>query len=212
MLDTLRSNTSGEMINKLAHTWCYVFIGLILSLLGVLLVMPFMVSIPSWGIFVFIAILIAVLFWFMTTKNPLVYYLFTFCNGFVLVSIISHYISMSAGTSVLLALIMSCTIIGGLTGYALNTTKNYLTMMPILYWSLTALIVVGLLNIFVVGSSFFSFIMAIVGALVFSFFVLHDTQEVINTDISPIEGAMNLYLTVINMFLNLLNVIGFLDD
>ena len=55
-------------------------------------------------------------------------------------------------------------------------------------------------------------VIASVGALVFSAFILVDTQKLIRGDYrTPIEAALSLYLDFLNLFMSLLQILGALS-
>jgi FtsH-binding integral membrane protein len=43
--------------------------------------------------------------------------------------------------------------------------------------------------------------------ILFSFFIIVNTQEVLYTDIEPLDAACSLYLDILNMFIALLNIL-----
>ena len=54
---------------------------------------------------------------------------------------------------------------------------------------------------------------AVVSSVLFSFFILFDTQNVIQGNYStPIEGAIALYLDFFNLFISLLQILGIFGD
>ena len=50
-----------------------------------------------------------------------------------------------------------------------------------------------------------------IAVVLFSFYIIVDTQEVLYTDIEPIDAAMNIYLDILNIFVSLLNILGILE-
>lgn len=68
-------------------------------------------------------------------------------------------------------------------------------------------------------NEFFHFLMACGGALIFSMYIVYDTQMMMGGShkysISPEEyvfAALNLYLDIINLFLYLLKIIRYLNN
>lgn len=52
-------------------------------------------------------------------------------------------------------------------------------------------------------------IIASVSAILFSFYILYDTQNIIKGEYeTPIEGAVALYLDILNLFISLLQILG----
>ena len=67
-----------------------------------------------------------------------------------------------------------------------------------------------ILNIFF-GNSIFSLIISSITVVLFSFYIIVHTQEVLYTDIEPLDAAMNIYLDILNIFVSLLNILGILE-
>lgn len=209
----MTQNVSQAMMHKLGQTYQYVFAGLLLATLGAGVAFSVASAITGmlfWGI---VIAEFVVLFAFIKTKNPTWFYTFTVITGVTLVPVLSHYINAGAGNVVFQALAMTTLITGGLTYYALNTKKNFLGWGTILFWILVGLVVLGIINIFI-GSTILALAMSAVASVLFSFFIIHDTQQVLYTDIEPIDAAMGMYLNILNLFLNILNLLGLnpLDD
>jgi modulator of FtsH protease len=54
---------------------------------------------------------------------------------------------------------------------------------------------------------------ASVGAILFSAFILYDTQNIIKGRYeTPIEGAIALYLDFLNLFISLLQILGIFNN
>ena len=81
-------------------------------------------------------------------------------------------------------------------------------MGKFLFIALIIMIVAGISNIFI-QSSMMQLMIASAGALIFSAFILYDTQNIIkgNYD-SPVEAALSLYLDFFNLFISLLQILG----
>ena len=43
-------------------------------------------------------------------------------------------------------------------------------------------------------------------------FTIHDTQQVLYTDIDPLDAAMGLYLSILNLFVSLLQILGIISS
>ncbi len=105
------------------------------------------------------------------------------------------------------------TIIAGTLVYALSIDFSFLG--KILFVSLLGLIVVGLLNIFFFKSPLMRLISAYVGAVIFSLYLLYDFDQLEKSalagDVSwetAINFAINIYLDIINLFLDLLEILS----
>ena len=202
-----------DSMNRLKTTYKYVFFGILTAMLGSFLLFPYVASITGltfWGL---VIAEIAILIWFMFRKNIGTYLLFTLFTGMTLVPILAKFINAGAADVIVLALVGTTVLTGGLTYYAGSTTKNFLSMGQILFYILIGVVIMGLVNIFI-GSSVLAMLLSIVTMVLFSFFIIHDTQQVLYTDIEPLDAAMGLYLSILNLFVSLLQILGIIggDD
>jgi modulator of FtsH protease len=167
-----------------------------------------------WGAVILEFVILFALF-AMKRRAPLnlvLLFAFTFMSGFVLAPTIGLFISKGLGYVVGEAFLLTAVAFFGLTIFAMNTKRDFTTMGKILFISLIILIVAGILNIFL-HMPMLQLAIAAGGAVLFSFFVLYDTQNIIygNVD-SEIEAAVMLYLDFLNLFISLLQILGFLNS
>jgi modulator of FtsH protease len=101
---------------------------------------------------------------------------------------------------------MTSVAFGGISMFALTTKRDYSNMGKMLFIALIILIVGSISNIFI-GSPILQLGIAMVGALLFSAFILYDTQQIVKGGFSsPIEAAIALYLDFFNLFISLLQI------
>jgi len=165
-----------------------------------------------WGLVILeFAVLIGL---FFTKDKPgvnlIMLFAFTFLTGLTLTPLLSAILTMPAGASILTnALLLTAVAVGGLSLFAMNTTKDFTFMGKFLMIALIIMIVAGLINIFL-GSPLLQLILAAAGALVFSGFILYDTQNLLKGNFgSPVEAAIALYLDILNLFISILQLLGF---
>lgn len=104
--------------------------------------------------------------------------------------------------------------------YGYSTNKDLTSFGSFLIMGLFGLIIASLVNLFV-GSSMFSLVLSCIGVLVFTGLTAYDTQRIksfyfadaenVDEDVNGrkvIIGALELYLDFINLFLNLLRILG----
>jgi modulator of FtsH protease len=85
-------------------------------------------------------------------------------------------------------------------------------MGKMLFIALIVMIVAGIANIFL-HLPMLQLAIASVGAVVFSLFILFDTQNIIRGNINnEIEAAVALYLDFLNLFVSLLQILGFVNS
>ncbi|KAL4229473.1 hypothetical protein ACF0H5_012511 [Mactra antiquata] len=136
--------------------------------------------------------------------------LFTILEAFMLGVVSSHYetdaVLMAAGITAVVSL--------GLTIFAFQTKWDFTMMGGILFVFLIVLLCFGFLCA-VIQNRYASLAYASLGALLFSFYLVFDTQMMLGGkhkySISPEEyifAALNLYLDIINLFLFILSIVG----
>lgn len=114
---------------------------------------------------------------------------------------------------VLQAFILTLSVFCILTSYTLQSKKDYSSWGAGLFVGLWILIGTGILQIFFHNDTF-ELMTASAGALLFSLFIIYDTHMLM-VRLSPEEyilAAINLYLDVINLFLETLRILGKMNN
>ncbi len=167
-----------------------------------------------WGAVILEFILLFALYAFKnkTPFNLILLFGFTFMTGFTLAPTLALFIAKNMGYVIAEAFILSAVAFFALTIFAMNTKRDFTTMGKMLFIALIVMIVAGILNIFL-HLPMLQLIIAAVGAVLFSLFILFDTQNIIKGNISSeIEAAVSLYLDFLNLFVSLLQILGFLNN
>jgi len=137
--------------------------------------------------------------------------IFTVAMGIVIGFVSATY----TGPSVAMAAGMTVAIFLGLTAYACTTKTDFTGMGPYLFGALLCLIIFGFVLMFV-SSPLAQKIYAGLGALLFCFYIIYDTQLIVGGSHRKHEftvddvcfAVLTLYLDVINLFLNILSLFG----
>lgn len=140
--------------------------------------------------------------------NVVLLFLFTTVSGLTLAPLLISVLHLSNGISVLFnaILLTTCAFIG-LTFYALTTKNNLLGLGKFILIGLIILVVAGLINLFFQSSILHTLISA-VGAFIFSVCIAFDTQRLYSGEFeTPVDGALSMYLNIINLFISLLNLL-----
>jgi len=141
--------------------------------------------------------------------NMIMLFAFALVSGLTMSVLVGHYISAGASGIVVNALILTTVAFGGLSVFAMNTTKDFTTMGKFLFITLIVVVVASLLNVFWLHSPWMQVGIASISAILFSAFILYDTQNIINGNYAtPVDGALALYLDFINLFTSLLQILG----
>ena len=141
--------------------------------------------------------------------NLILLFAFTFISGLTLTPLLSSVLGMPGGASIVAnAFILTTVAFGGLSLFAMNTSRDFSAMGKMLFIALIVIVVASLINIFL-GSPLLQLAVASIGAILFSAFILYDTQNIIRGAYeTPIEGAIALYLDFLNLFVSLLQILG----
>jgi FtsH-binding integral membrane protein len=138
--------------------------------------------------------------------NLLFLSLFTLTEAYSISVIVSFY-----KTSIVLnAVVLTAGIFVFLTAFACQSKYDFTSWMPFLFGSLWALILFGFMSMFFPYSSTGELIYGGIAALIFSGYVLVDTQMVIRKHHveEEIAAAISLYLDIINLFLAILRILN----
>jgi hypothetical protein len=120
--------------------------------------------------------------------------------------------------SVMMVFLIAALVFGlfGLIGYKTNTDLG--NWGTILLMGLLAVIICSIINVFL-GNDTFDLIVSIVTLVVFFGYTAYDIQKIkelseenIDNDVVAINGAFELYLDFINIFIQLLKLIGDAKD
>jgi modulator of FtsH protease len=147
-----------------------------------------------------------------TPLNLVLLFAFTFMSGFTLAPTLAVFIAKNMGYVIGEAFGLTAVAFGALTIFAMNTKRDFTTMGKMLFITLIVLVIAGIANIFL-HLPMLQLIIASVGAVLFSMFILYDTQNIIRGNVSSeIEAAVTLYLDFLNLFVSLLQILGFLNS
>lgn len=179
-------------------------------------IVPYLIGIFGY---VLIAIsLILIVFVIPKTKhipgiNLAVLFVFTFITGLSIAPLLLSVFEFPNGASIVAqAFLMTAFAFIGISMFAMTTKKDYSSIGKFLFIALIILIVAGILNIFL-KSSLMVLAISSVSALVFSAYILYDTQSIIKGEYeTPIEASLALYLDFINLFVSLLRLLSILNN
>jgi FtsH-binding integral membrane protein len=118
--------------------------------------------------------------------------------------------------SVVTAFLSASAMFGAAAIYGHVTKRSLAGLGGILFMGVIGLLVAMLLNVFL-ASSGFSFLISIVGVVIFTALTAYDVQRIQNGDLAiqtgsmekaAVVGALHLYLDFVNLFLFLLRIFG----
>ncbi|TBR78555.1 BAX inhibitor (BI)-1/YccA family protein [Campylobacter novaezeelandiae] len=145
--------------------------------------------------------------------NLILLFGFTFCSGLTLTPLLISVLALPTGAIIIAqAFALTTVAFGALSIFAMNTKKDFTTMGKALFIVLIVIVAASLLNIFI-KSDIISLAISSIAAILFSFYILYDTQNIIRGNYeTPIEGAVALYLDFVNLFVSLLNILRSLNS
>lgn len=138
--------------------------------------------------------------------NLLFLSLFTLAEAYTISVIVSFY-----DTAIVLnAVVLTGAIFVFLTLFACQTKYDFTSWMPYLFGTLWALVMFSFMYMFFPHSSTGELIYGGVAALLFSAYILVDTQMVMRKHHveEEIAAAISLYLDIINLFLAILRILN----
>ncbi|XP_029672067.1 protein lifeguard 1 isoform X2 [Formica exsecta] len=142
--------------------------------------------------------------------NFIFLFLFTLAEAFLLALASSTYKS----EEVMLAVGITAAVCLGLTIFAFQTKIDFTGLHTVLFVAVLILLIFGIVAMIWPGK-IMTLVYASLGALIFSFYLIYDTQMMIGGkhkySISPEEyifAALSLYLDVVNIFIYILTIIG----
>jgi FtsH-binding integral membrane protein len=121
-----------------------------------------------------------------------------------------------SGESVATAFLSASAMFGAAALYGATTKRSLAGLGGILFMGLIGIIVASLLNIFL-GSTMVSWIISVVGVVIFTALTAYDVQRIQAGDLAArtgsmekaaVIGALHLYLDFINLFLFMLRLLG----
>ncbi len=115
-------------------------------------------------------------------------------------------------SSIALTFFVTAGTFAAMSIYGLTTKKDLSSWGSILFMMLLGLIIAMIANMFI-GSSTMSYIISFIGVIVFVLYTAYDTQKIKEMSYAgdqkaALLGALTLYLDFVNLFLNLLRLLG----
>ena len=129
--------------------------------------------------------------------------------GFGLGPLLTHYLALANGPQIVATAFGGTGVIFlGLSGYALTTRKDFSFMGGFLVAGMLMVLVLALANIFL-GIPALGLAISAVVIMLMSGFILHDTSRMIHDgDSNYLLMTVGLYLSIFNIFVSLLHILG----
>lgn len=147
----------------------------------------------------------------------MLFFAYAFCLGISLSSIFVVY----SGISIVSSFFVTASMFLAMVIYGYATDKDLSGMGSVLMMGLIGIICASIVNMFV-SSSTFALVVSLIGVVIFTGLTAYDAQiiksyyfEADTVELSEkkaILGALRLYLDFINLFLNMLRLLGYRRD
>lgn len=171
----------------------------------------------AWWIIILAAVgsfvsLIVLLLW-KGRSYPTNFYLlgiFTACEAYMIGAVVGNYDALV----VLQALIVTFVMVVGLTLFTLQSRYKFEKMGPYLFVMLIVVFVASMIQIFFPFPTVLALILTVSCVLLFSLYIVYDTNQLIrNMDVDDyVIGSVSLYLDILNLFLNILRLVEYLNS
>ena len=148
-----------------------------------------------------------------SSKGIIAIFAFTGLLGASLGPMLNHYLAMPNGPALVMqALAGTAVVFFGLSGYALTTRKDFSYMGGFLMVGLLVAVVASIANIFL-GIPALSLTISAAIVFIMSGLILFDTSRIINGgETNYIRATVSLYLSIYNLFIHLLALLGVAND
>ena len=212
-----RSASAGIEINKvLKNTYLLLSATILFSAVTAFVSMSMGVSHSAY-LFSVIGAMILGIFVLPRTANSSagigVIFLITGLLGFGLGPIIGHYLQSEGGAQIVTTALGGTGIIFlGLSGYVLTTKKDFTFMAGFLFTGMMVMLLAMLANIFLSIPALSLGISAGI-IMLMSGFILFDTSRIVRGgETNYVMATYGMYLSIFNIFISLLNIVGFMGD
>jgi FtsH-binding integral membrane protein len=161
-----------------------------------------------WGSLIGAMVFLGLTFWKRKSYPTNIFFLslFTLTEAYTISVIVSFY-----KTSIVLnAVVLTAAIFVFLTAFACQSKYDFTSWMPYLFGAVWGLLMFGLMAMFFPYNSTVELIYGGLAALIFSAYILVDTQLVLRKHHveEEIAAAISLYLDIINLFLAILRILN----
>ena len=207
------NQTSESRLSFIKKVYGYFTISLLYSLFGAILSMKSLGFVLKSGILFPIIMIVTLYALFINRKreplNKILLFAFTFISGMSIGPMLFTFEITGNMGIVVQALSLTVIAFGGLTAYAWTTKKDFSYLRGFLITGIILLIGGILLNFFIMSSTF-NLVISMFGVMLFSIFILYDTQNIMKrySEDEYIMGAVDLYLDFLNLFLYILSILS----
>ena len=141
------------------------------------------------------------------------FYLFSTFEGLFLGVVIQAYLAAGLGDVVVLAAGTTAALVLALSAYAWTTRRDLSGLVSYLFVGLVGVIIASVISL-LVGAPAAHLAVAVVSAILFCGYILYDVQRLkqADADADAIMLAIDIYLDILNLFLDLLRILGYFSS
>jgi FtsH-binding integral membrane protein len=206
------SSLIGKVMGLLAFSFVFAFIGTFVGFFTI-------TSIGMYWIVAIAGLVVLFILMFAIQKqglNLFLLYLFTFLEGMALAPLVSYYLATNSnilGEAFLITAITSLT----LAFYAWTTKRDFSRLGDYLFFGLILLVVVSIVGLFLGGlfnTGLLGLVISFFGVAIFSGYVLYYVQRakyMADTLPNAIGLTVSIFITVLNLFLYILQILAILQ-
>ncbi len=207
-LQTAQTSVERNKTDLIVKTYGLLSLGFLLMFLGTIVGLKFvpqMLSLGKWGFLLvsLIATIGSMMLAIFNQRNTLGYIffgVFTFVVGFFDAPAIAVIFSSPVLYEIFKqAFMLTALITGSLTAYVFITKKDFSFLGSFLFTGLILVVIMAVVGLFWDNRTL-DFVMAGMGSLLFSAFILYDTSRLIYEKSTPVEIAIALFLDIVNLF------------
>lgn len=209
---TKQIEISNEQKNTLKQTYFLMGISLFFSAIAAMIGTTFMPALGILGVLTVFVITIGLIMYMGKVetegnKQKTLVILFSIATllGLSLSALIAAVLTTSGPGIIVNSFIGAGLIFLTMSVFSLKAGDRFFNYGKLLFISLLVIVVIALMNLFL-GIEIVSVVVSSLALIIFSGFILYETQEIINKRTSPESGALSLYLSFINIFSSLLNL------
>jgi modulator of FtsH protease len=209
------SRSEAQIVSFVKETYKLFAASMLAGAAGAYAGMPFAATVAANYWFIAIPWMLFGMFGLQMVKNKpginmIALFAFTFASGVIITPLLTHILGMAGGAQIVgNAFAMTAALFGGLSFFAIKTTKDFTSWTKPLIIAFFIILAVSLINIFFLKSPILYVAIEAIFLIVISIMVLVDTQNVIRGAYeTPMDGAVALYLDFFNMFVTLLQLFG----
>lgn len=130
--------------------------------------------------------------------------------GVMLYPILESYVAAGLGGVIVSAAVATTVVFTTIAVIAWFTKKNLYRWAGLLFGITLGIIAISFLNALLLQLPILSLVISCAVVVVFSFWSFIDIQSIRDLRVKPVDGALNVFIDIVNLFLSILNIFSWL--